>query len=116
MGILGTGAETLMIDQCILTNNIMTERRPDLIAKSQKCGLIFEVACAWEPFVQKREKEKEEIPRAGGRPWPGFKVRVIPVVIGDLGTVVGLRESLKSSGILKPSWSNKSKERHYAAQ
>lgn len=32
--------------------------------------------------------------------WKGFQVQVIPIVIGDLGLIVGLREHLRKAKIL----------------
>lgn len=56
-----------MIDQCLPTIEVMTERRPDLVVKCQKrkLGIIFEVACAWDPLDQKRETQKKR-----QRTWP----------------------------------------------
>ena len=52
------------------------------------------MACAWEPIVGKREKEKKckygELAADLAKQNQGYWVDVVPVVIGDLGLVEGL--------------------------
>ena len=63
--------------------------------------MILEVACTWEPLILEREREKkgkyQELAADLARQLPGFKIRVVPVVLGDLGAVGGLRRHLEES-------------------
>lgn len=47
------------------------------------------MACAWEPLIQEREREKknkyQELAADLAKQWPGFKISVTLVVLGDLG-------------------------------
>lgn len=70
----------------------------------EKRLVIFEVACAWEPLVEEREKEKrhkyQELASDLSRQWPGYQISVIPVVVGDLGLITRLRGHLERAGIM----------------
>ena len=94
-GVVGPPEKQLLIDQCIPTDKQMESRRPDLAVrlKAEKRWIIFEVACAWEPTVEKREKLKrnkyEPLAADLANQWPGYRVTVIPVVVGDLGLIAG---------------------------
>ncbi len=54
---MGTRDKRMMIDLCVPTNAMITERKPDLLTKERKI-IIFEVAISWDPRVQERETEK----------------------------------------------------------
>ena len=96
----------LCIDISIPTDRQMKERRPDLIVfdKSEKRISIFDVACAWEPLLIEREKEKrgkyQELARDLATQWAGWKTSVVPIVVGDLGSLAGFRKELKGTGLL----------------
>ena len=76
---------------------------PDLLVRlvAEKWLVILEVACAWDPLIASRELEKQakyqDLAADLARQNPGFTVRVVPVVIGDLGTVGQLRQHLRGS-------------------
>ena len=62
----------------------------------------MDMACAWDSRVTERETEKtskyQELAADLHHQWR-FRVKVIPVVLGDLGTVTHLKQHLKSLGI-----------------
>ena len=64
----------------------------------------MDVACCWDPMVDVREKEKwakyQELAADVAKREPGYKVNVVPLVVGDLGVVHSLRAGLKRIGLL----------------
>ena len=56
---MGTSQKRILIDQNLPTDCTVVHTRPDLVVRliREKMIYIFEVACAWEPLVQAREKE-----------------------------------------------------------
>ncbi len=70
-------------------------------SKTRKKIAIFDVACALDHLVQKLEAEKKAKSSGFGNPMAGYGVTVTPVVLGDLGLVVGLVRHLGRSGVLK---------------
>ena len=50
----------LVVDLSIPTDRQLTERRPDLVAYYRELRriVIFEIACAWEPLIEERQREK----------------------------------------------------------
>ena len=61
--------------------------------------VIFEVACAWEPTVT--ERENQELAADLSHQWPGYRIEVILVVVGDLGLITNMRKHLKKSHIFR---------------
>ena len=106
-GVMGTSAKRLIIDQSLLTDREISDRRPDLVVRltSQRRVVIFEVACAWEPTVTERENQKrrkyQELAADLSHQWPGYRIEVIPVVVGDLGLITNMRKLLKKSHIFR---------------
>ena len=102
-GVMGTNHKMLLIDQNLPTDRTVEHTRPDLVVRltREKKIYIFEVACAWEPLVQAREREKwskyQELAADLAQQWKGFRVLVIPIVVGDLGLVVGMRKQLEKT-------------------
>lgn len=98
----------LMWDPSIPTDRVLQERRPDvvLVLKDRREVLLLEFACAFDPLVKEREREKlekyQELAADVASQYPGYKVRVVPFVIGDLGSIVGLAESLRSLKLFNP--------------
>ena len=90
----------LVVDLSIPTDRQLTERRPDLVAYYRELRriVIYEVACAWEPLIEERQREKRgkyrELAADLATQWPGWKVQTTPVVVGDLGSLGSLREEL----------------------
>lgn len=95
----------ITVDQGIPTDRRVEHTRPDLkvTIKSKREIVLFEVAVAWEPLVQEREKEKKrkykDLAADLAKQHEGYRVRVVPVVVGVLGQVVNLRRNLKTAGI-----------------
>ena len=96
-------------DICIPTDRFLRDRRPDLVVylKRLRTLVIFEMACAWEPLIKEREREKAakyaELAADLATQFPGWKVEVAPLVIGDLGSVGELLTHLRKGGILDES-------------
>jgi hypothetical protein len=72
--------------------------------KRSKRLAILEVACAWEPLVLEREREKRgkyrEFACDLATQLGEWRVTVHPLVVGDLGSVASLATELKASGVL----------------
>ena len=79
-GVMGTAAKRILIDQAIPTDKILEHKRPDLTRV-----VIFEVACASDPLVGTREKEKrtkyQELAADLVNQWPGFRAIVIQAIL-----------------------------------
>ena len=105
-GVFGTDETMVMVDQVCPTDRVVTEARPDMVVRvtNEKRLLILEVACAWEPLIAEREREKrgkyQDLAADSARQNPGYQTRVVPVVIGDLGTVGQLRQHLRDSKLM----------------
>ena len=89
----------ITIDQPIPTLNYIEERRPDLLVTlpEEKRMCIIEVAVAWDELVLERERQKRDkyqpLKADLGR-MTGWEVLVIPVVVGCLGSIGGLVQSI----------------------
>lgn len=102
-GVTGTVAKRVLIDQVVPTSRSLQNRKPDLVVRlrDRKLITIFDVACTWEPLVNVREFQKgakyQALAADLAKQWEGYKVRAIPVVVGDLGLMEGLQNHLKRS-------------------
>ena len=80
---MGTHQQKILIDQTLPMDRTVVHTRPDLVVRliREKKIYIFEVACAWEPLVQAREKEKwtkyKELAADIAQQWKGFCVQVV---------------------------------------
>ena len=76
----------------------MTERRPDLLVwhYREKRLYIIEVAVANDLMVDERAEEKRTKYRGLkgdlAAQYPGYKVLIVPAVVGNLGCVDSLKE------------------------
>ena len=74
-------------------DNVIVERRPDIIAidKKERKGIIIDNAVPANVRVGEKEREKvekyQDLKREIGRLWKLKLVEVVPVVIGALGSV-----------------------------
>ena len=106
-GVMGTSVKRLIIDQTLLTDREIFDRRPDLVVRLriQRRVVIFEVACAWEPTITDRENQKRRKYQELGadllHQWPSYRIEVIPVVVGDLGLITNMRRYLLNSHIFR---------------
>lgn len=102
-GVIDGGKVIMLVDQCIPTDRQITERRPDLVVRmgGERKIVVYEVACAWDRIVEQREREKQakygDLAADLARQWQGYRVVVIPVVIGDL---CNLRRQMKKGKLL----------------
>lgn len=96
----------MLVDQCIPTSKQLTERRPDLVVRVGGERKIV-VACDWDRIVEQREREKQakygDLVADLARQWQGYKVVIVPVVIGDLGLVYNLRRQTRKGKLLNPT-------------
>ena len=109
-GSFGSSSTTeILVDQVIQTDRVVENRRPDLVVRmpGERRIVIMEVAAAFEPCIREREFEKRnkyrELAADLARQHPSWRVKTIPVVLGDLGTLCGLRGHLEDSGLFWPS-------------
>ncbi len=95
----------IMVAQCLPTRDHLMARRPDLVVRelNSKKITIMEVACTWEPLVEARETQKRskyrELAADLAHQWPHFTVTNFPVVIGTLGLIRGVRNTLLGTGL-----------------
>ena len=107
-GVYGTKHREIRVDQVIPTMESIRARRPDLVViqAREKVIHILDVACCWEPKLLEREKEKrakyQNLKADMARQYQdkGYKVHVIPVVMGDLGIVKNTRRAIVASELL----------------
>ena len=99
-GEYGTVAKMVKVDVPSPTDRKLDHTRPDVVVRLRKEAVtyILDVACPWEGGVQRREAAKRQKYQALAadlaNQW-GHRVKVIPVVIGVLGTVKNARTLLK---------------------
>ena len=98
----------LLWDPSIPTDRVLEHRRPDMVLtlKLRSTILLFEMACAYDSLLREREQEKankyQELAADMACQNPGYSVKVVPLVIGDLGSIGGLAESLRTAPIFTP--------------
>jgi len=65
----------------------------------------MDVAVCWDPLILEREREKtakyQDLATDMGRRYRGWKVQVLPIVIGALGTVGRLSQDLQAMRCLE---------------
>ena len=83
----------ILWDVNIQCDNVIEARRPDIVIvdKRENSCIIVDIAVPADKRILDKENEKiekyQELKREIGRLWGLRKVRVIPVVIGALGSV-----------------------------
>ncbi len=103
------GVMEITVDQLCPTMGTVAERQPDiLIRKFQDNSItIMEVAVAYESFLEEREKEKhhkyQTLAEDLSKQEKNWKVRCVPVVVGDLGTIGCLKSHLYNSNLFWPN-------------
>ena len=95
----------ILWDFTIQTDHYITARRPDIVVvnKNDKTCLLIDVACPGDKRVKEKEDEKiakyQDLARELRKIW-NMEVKIIPVVIGVLGTIpTRLKDNLKEIGI-----------------
>ena len=91
----------ILWDPCILTDEEMTERRPDLVVEDQLCNSIYIIVMSvptdsningrWQEKFQKYQKLAADMRKE----FKGYRFKVVPMIIGALGTVDTLLEDLR---------------------
>ena len=96
----------LMWDVSLPTDWVLVHRHSDitLTLKESNSTLLLEMACCYDSLLEEREKEKrqkhEELAADLVLQFPcKKKVKSVPLVIGDLGSIGGLAKSLDSTKI-----------------
>ena len=106
VGVLEGNGVKLKVDMCSPTDRALHERRPDLVAffSETRQVVVMDVACAWDPLIREREDEKkckyQELAADLAVQNPGWQVSVVPIVVGDLGSMARLREELTDTNLL----------------
>ena len=106
VGVLEGKNLKFVIDISVPTDQQLSATRPYLIVYSwrTKCIFILEVACAWEPLVIVREKEKrakyQEFARDLAMQHRGWKVSIYPMVVGYLASLAGFRDEFWETHLL----------------
>ena len=95
----------ILWDFTIQTDHIIQARRPDivLVNKQERTCQLIDVACPVDRKVVEKEEEKIEkyrdLAREVAKLW-NVRVKIIPVVIGALGTIPNdLEERINEMGI-----------------
>ena len=103
------GEFEVAVDQLCPTKGTIAERRPDVLIRNFRSGrvTIMEVAAAYESCLETSEAEKRAkyqtlaADLAGQE--SGWRVRCVPVVVGDLGTVGRLKAHLEDADLFWPN-------------
>ena len=83
----------ILWDMCVQTDKVIQARRPDLVVvdKSKKEVLIIDFAVPADKNVREKESEKitkyQDLKMEIKRLWKMKRVRVIPLVVGALGSI-----------------------------
>ena len=87
-------AVKILWDPSIPTDDEMTERRPDLVVEDRLCKSIYiiEMSVPIDSNINGRWQEKLQKYQKLFR---GYRIKVVPMIIGALGTVDTLLEDLK---------------------
>ena len=99
--VLEIGKTRITVDTNMPTERNVLACRPDhvLYWEEKKVIVVFEVACAWEPLVLEREKEKwlkyEPLATDIAARNRISAVIVMPIVVGTLGVIGSMHERLK---------------------
>ena len=110
VGVLESSEVKLLLDVSTPTDRMVTERRPDLVVflYATMCAHILKVACAWNPLVVEREREKRlkyvEYAADLATKWRGWRTLVNPLVVGDLASLGSFREELNKTYLLSNSF------------
>ena len=91
----------ILWDPSIPTDDEMTERRPDLVVEDRLCKSIFIIEMSvptdsningrWQEKFQKYQKLAADMRKQ----FRGYRIKVVPMIIGALGTVDTLLEDLR---------------------
>ena len=106
MAALERARAKIMVDMVVPTDRQLSDRRPDLILylKGKQKIMILEGAVAWEPLLVERELQRadkyRELAADLATQHPQWRVVVVPIVIGCLGTLRSLRQNLYGLGLL----------------
>lgn len=90
-GVGGAPGKKILVDQVLQTERNIRERRPDVVVRlaKERRVVIADVACTLDHLVREREKKWAKYQEDLAKQW-GYKVVVVPVVLGDLGRVTRL--------------------------
>ena len=96
----------ILWDMCVQTDKVIQARRPDIVVvdKLKKQVSIIDIAVPADKNVAEKEKEKitkyQDLKMEVKRLWRQKRVRVIPVVVGALGSIPkGLQHWLTELGL-----------------
>ena len=94
-------AVTILWDPSIPTDDEMTERKPDLVVEDRLCKSIYitdmsvptdsNINGRWQEKFQKYQKLAADMRKQ----FRGYRIKVVPMIIGALGTVDTLLEDLR---------------------
>ena len=96
----------IAVDLAVPTDRQLSDRRPNLILylKGERKIMILEGAVTWEPLLAERERQKAdkywELAADLATQHPGWRVVMVPIVVGCLGTLRNLRRNLYGLGLL----------------
>ena len=102
---LSSAKAKIVVDLSVPTDRQLPERRPDIVLylKGERKIVILEGAVAWEPLLAERERQKsdkyQELPADLATQHHGWRVTVVPIVAGCLGTLREVRANLYGLGL-----------------
>ena len=74
--------------------------------------MLLEMACAYDSLKGEQAKEKgckyDELHADLANQHAGFSIRIVPIIIGDMGSITGLAKSFKSTSLENPANSTQS--------
>ena len=92
----------------IPTNRNLENCRPDMLVqlKKRKTIFLFEMACTYDALVEERQSEKtdkyDELAADLAIQQQGYSVKVVALVIGDMGSIGNLADQLSSTQLFTP--------------
>ena len=95
----------IVVDLSVPTDRRLPDRRPDIVLhlKGEQKIVILEGAVAWEPLLADQERQKsekyQELAVDLATQHRGWRVVVVPIVVGCLGTLKELRDNLYGLGL-----------------
>jgi len=98
VGVLEGDKAKLVVDVSMPTDRDLTTRRPDIIVYLKKRNQVVILEVAWETLLEEREKEKSnkyrELAVDLATQHPGWKVDILPIVVGSLTTLRSFRTNI----------------------
>ena len=94
---LSSAKAKIVVDLSVPTDRQLPDRRPDIVLylKGERKIVILEGAVTWEPLLAEQERPRADL----AIQHRGWRVVVVPIVAGCLGTLREMRANLYGLGL-----------------